>query len=180
MLSDTNVRCMPLPRFHPAALRWFPWAETQRRPVLWCMRSPYQSRPCSPARRTSSPSPPKCWGKERCGGKVLITVAVEMCLTASLPFHGYFPFARLSGTHVVKAASVVVWVGAPEHQLPSRGMFWIPERNYSSGHSSESVFFSDFSTWWDVYQKAVIPTGWNQQYLRENSQEGYLDPRRNK
>lgn len=79
-------------------------------------------------------------------GNVLIAVAVGMCLTVSLPFHGYFPFARLSGTHVVKAASVVVWVGAPEHQLPPRGTFRIPEKNYSSGHASESVFFSDFST----------------------------------
>lgn len=50
-------------------------------------------------------------------------------LTASLPFHGYFPFACLSGAHVVKAASVVVGVGATEHQLAPWGMFWIPENN---------------------------------------------------
>lgn len=51
-------------------------------------------------------------------------------LTAPLPFHGYFPFARLSGAHVVKAASVVVGVGATEHQLAPWEMFWIPENSY--------------------------------------------------
>lgn len=36
-------------------------------------------------------------------------------LAAYLPLHGYFPFARLSGAHVVKTSSVVVGVCASEH-----------------------------------------------------------------
>lgn len=69
--------------------------------------------------------------KKRCGGKPRIPVDTQMLhLTAALPFHGYFPFARLSGAHVVKAAGVVVGVRATEHQLAPWGMFWIPENNY--------------------------------------------------
>lgn len=68
--------------------------------------------------------------EKRHGGKPRITVGVQMLrLTASLPFHGYFPFACLSGAHVVKAASVVVGVGATEHQLAPWGMFRIPDNS---------------------------------------------------
>lgn len=64
-----NARCMPLPRFRPIALRWFSSAETRRRLAPWCRRSPCQSQPCNLQRRTSSPSPLKCWGGERHSGK---------------------------------------------------------------------------------------------------------------
>lgn len=50
--------------------------------------------------------------------------------TAYLPLHGDFPFARLSGAHVVKASGVVVGVRATEHQLAPWGMFWISEKSY--------------------------------------------------
>lgn len=73
-----NARCMPLPRFHPAVLQWFSSAETRRTPAQWCRRSPCQSQPCSPRCRISSPSPLKCWRKERGDGKPCIGSGAHM------------------------------------------------------------------------------------------------------
>lgn len=53
------------------------------------------------------------------------------CLTYEtqiVPLHGYFPFARLSGVHIIKVSSVVVWVCATEDQLSAWRVFWVPEK----------------------------------------------------
>ena len=57
--------CTNLPRFHPAVLRWFSSAQTQRRPGPWCRRSQCRLQLCSPLHKTSSPSPQTHWQHER-------------------------------------------------------------------------------------------------------------------
>lgn len=49
------------------------------------------------------------------GNPAWLRVHTSGLFTAYLPLHGYFPFARLSGAHVVKVSGVVVGVRATEH-----------------------------------------------------------------
>lgn len=104
--------------FHPAVLRWFSSAQTQRRLGLWCRRSQCRSQLYSPLHKTSSLFPQKLWKSERRGGKwdtflngcTHTRTHVLKYETNILPFHGNLPFPHLSGVHVVEVSSVVVWV----------------------------------------------------------------------
>lgn len=61
----------------------------------------------------------------------------QTCLSYEMqisPFHGYFPFARLSGVHIVKVSSVVIWVCATKDQFSTWRVFWIPESNQYINH----------------------------------------------
>lgn len=53
--------------------------------------------------------------REAVGNPALARVHTCGLFAAYLPLHGYFPFARLPGVHVVKTSSVVVGVRASEH-----------------------------------------------------------------
>lgn len=53
--------------------------------------------------------------KREVGNPASARVRTYGLFAAYLPLHGYFPFARLPGAHVVKTSSVVVGVRASEH-----------------------------------------------------------------
>lgn len=149
-----NLSCVSesLLHFHPAVLRWFSSAWTRRRPGLWYRRSLCQSQLCSLLHKTSSPSPLKRWKNRSSSEYVLEWVRTQRpkqltytcCLTYEtriLPFHGYFPFACLSGVHIIKDSSVVVWICATEDQLSAWRVFWVPEKiNKSSIKSTFRVY----------------------------------------
>ncbi len=54
--------------------------------------------------------------------------SVKLMLIMFLPLHDDLPLAFLFGFHIVEGSSVVVWVCAPQHQLATRDVCWVPFR----------------------------------------------------
>lgn len=90
--GNTRCVCKSLLHFHPAVLRWFSSAQTQRRRGLWCRRSPCQSQLCSLPHKTSSASPPKHWRNRRSRWKRCIPFCVWM---------GAYTHTKRKHTHAV-------------------------------------------------------------------------------